>query len=72
LHVFVDLPYLSLKHLVRHRFSRIGQCQAYSAIPFLNELRVITDWTVTETSMNLSFPGMACVGGGRTDRASKK
>lgn len=27
--------------------------KAYSAIPFLNELRVITDWTVTETSMNL-------------------
>ena len=24
-------------------------CQVYSAIPFLNELRVITDWTVTET-----------------------
>jgi len=27
--------------------------KVYSAIPFLNELRVITDWTVTETSMNL-------------------
>ena len=27
--------------------------QVYSALPFLNELRVITDWTVTETSMNL-------------------
>lgn len=31
-----------------------GHCdQVYSAIPFLNELRVITDWTVTETCMNL-------------------
>lgn len=27
--------------------------KVYSALPFLNELRVITDWTVTETSMNL-------------------
>ncbi|CAK9018503.1 unnamed protein product [Durusdinium trenchii] len=27
--------------------------KVYSAIPFLNELRVITDWTVTETCMNL-------------------
>ena len=27
--------------------------KAYSGLPFLNELRVITDWTVTETSMNL-------------------